>query len=221
MSIHQKLKYLRLKKGLSLEQVGEAIGVSWQTIQQWENGKTAPKRTRLDKVAGYYGVSAAQLLNDGLSLEEEIENTVNSNIEDGPDIKGNCPLISFVQAGKWAEIVDNFQPGDAEAWIPCPAPHSKNTFVLRVRGESMLDPTGRHTFSPGDLIFVDPEKRAENGSLVVIRLEHEKEATFKKLIIDGEKRFIKAINPDWPNPIQEITEEAIICGVVICKSVLI
>lgn len=131
MSIHQKLKDLRVKKGLSLEQAGEAIGVSWQTVQQWENGKTAPKRTRLDKVASFYGVAASELLNDALPLQKEKIRTEShhgskiqgiSNIEYGPDIKGSCPLISFVQAGKWQEIIDNFQPGDAEAWIPCPAP---------------------------------------------------------------------------------------------------
>lgn len=34
-----------------MEDLAARVGVSWQTIQQWENGKTAPKRTRLIAVA--------------------------------------------------------------------------------------------------------------------------------------------------------------------------
>lgn len=50
-TIHQRIKALREKRQLSMEQLAERVGVSWQTIQQWENGKTAPKRARLEAVA--------------------------------------------------------------------------------------------------------------------------------------------------------------------------
>jgi phage repressor protein C with HTH and peptisase S24 domain len=50
-TIHQRIKKLREKLGLSMEQLAERIPVSWQTVQQWENGKTAPRRARLDAVA--------------------------------------------------------------------------------------------------------------------------------------------------------------------------
>lgn len=50
MSIHERIKRRRLELGLSLEDVGDAAGVSWQTVQQWEK-KTGPKRTRLPGVA--------------------------------------------------------------------------------------------------------------------------------------------------------------------------
>ena len=139
------------------------------------------------------------------------------NIEPGPNIKGKVPLISHVQAGEWSEIIDNFQPGDAEEWFPCPICHSKKTFALRVHGESMYNPHSHPSFREGDLIFVDPERSAVNGSLVVVRLEDEKEATFKKLIIEGDKKYLKALNPAWPEPMIKISSEATICGVVIFK----
>ena len=141
----------------------------------------------------------------------------NNNIELGPDIKGRVPLISHVQAGEWSEIIDNFASGDAEQWLPCPVCHSKKTFALRVRGESMYNPHSHPSFRDGDLIYVDPEKQPINGSLVVARLENEKEATFKKLIIDGAKKYLRALNPAWPEPIIQINSDATICGVVIFK----
>lgn len=68
MDIHRKLKELRLKKGASLEDVGKAIGVSWQTVQQWENGKTAPRRTRAQLVADYFEVSLNYLMTDDATV---------------------------------------------------------------------------------------------------------------------------------------------------------
>ncbi|PJM72084.1 LexA family transcriptional regulator [Achromobacter ruhlandii] len=50
-TIHKRIKDLREKLGLSMEQLAERVSVSWQTVQQWENGKTAPKRARLEAVA--------------------------------------------------------------------------------------------------------------------------------------------------------------------------
>jgi SOS-response transcriptional repressor LexA len=130
---------------------------------------------------------------------------------------GKVPLISWVQAGNWCEAIDNFAPGDADEWYMCPVNHSESTYVLQVRGESMYNPSGRPSFQEGDLIFVDPQRSAEHGSLVVVRLDDEKEVTFKKLIIEGGKKYLKALNPDWPEPIIPINGNATMCGVVIFK----
>ena len=81
----------------------------------------------------------------------------------------------------------------------------------------MYNPNGPKSFRAGDYIFVDPTKQAENGKLVVVRQENEKAATFKQLIIDSGKCYLKALNPAWPNPIVEITKETQIVGVVILK----
>lgn len=51
MSIHQRIKDLRLNLKMSQQDVAGLVGVSWQTIQQWENGSTAPNRTRLPLAA--------------------------------------------------------------------------------------------------------------------------------------------------------------------------
>ena len=122
------------------------------------------------------------------------------------------PLISWVQAGSWSEIAGSFELGDARDLLPCPVHCSKDTFVLRVRGQSM-----EPRFRDGDLIFVDPHAPADNGRFVVVRLDGSQEAIFKQLIIEGDRRYLKALNPDWPQRIIEINESAWICGVVVFK----
>lgn len=127
------------------------------------------------------------------------------------------PLISWVQAGEWSEVIDNFAPGDAEEWPPCPVRHSASTFALRVRGESMQNPLGRPSFCDGDLIFVDPERPAMHNSLVIVRLDDSKEATFKRLVIEGDQQYLRPLNPAWPEQVIRINGNATMCGVVIFK----
>lgn len=50
MDIHTRIRRRREALGLTMEALAERLGVSWQTVQQWER-HTAPKRTRLPEVA--------------------------------------------------------------------------------------------------------------------------------------------------------------------------
>ena len=134
------------------------------------------------------------------------------NAEPGPAAHSLRPLISRVQAGAWTEIAGSFSAEDAEAHLPCPVRRSAGAFVLRVRGESMA-PRSRD----GDLIFVDPAVSPDHGRFVVVRGEHSHEATFKQLIVEGERKYLKAPNPDWPERIIESDSSAAISGVVVFK----
>jgi SOS-response transcriptional repressor LexA len=117
------------------------------------------------------------------------------------------PLINWVQAGCWAVMDDDFE---TDNYYPCPENHSEHTFALTVVGESMSP-----EFTPGEIIFVDPEVEARSGSYVVVRQNGNSEATFKQLMFDENKKYLKALNPNWPNPIIEMLSDAVICGVVI------
>jgi SOS-response transcriptional repressor LexA len=118
----------------------------------------------------------------------------------------DVPLISWEQAGS----VGNYQPGDTDVHYPCPEKHSSSTFALTIVGESMYP-----DFIPGEIIYVDPKVEAQSGSCVVIRQSSDTETTFKQLMFDGSKKYLKALNPNWPKPIIEMLPDAVICGVVI------
>lgn len=123
---------------------------------------------------------------------------------------GGCPLISWVQAGAWTEAPEF---PDAEAYLHCPVKSGPDTFALHVAGESMAP-----RFQDGDLIFVDPAAEARNGSYVVVRRgDGSAAATFKQLIEEDGRRYLKAANPDWPGRIVEADPDAAICGVVVFR----
>lgn len=194
-----------------------------QQLRRWFQGRTLPQHeksylSQLMHGKASFGERAARRLERDYGMPPGyLDRPADSNVEPGPDIAGLVPLISWVQAGHWAEIAGSLTPADAEEWLPCPVKCGPRTFVLRVRGESMFNPHGRPSFQDGDLIFVDPDRPAVHGSLVVVRLDDADEATFKKLIVEGNERYLKALNPAWPEPIIRINGNATICGVVVFR----
>lgn len=56
------LLYLRNIKGLSQEQVAEAVGISRQSYSKWEQGDTFPDIDKCDKLAKFYGVTIDSLM---------------------------------------------------------------------------------------------------------------------------------------------------------------
>lgn len=56
------LLYLRNLKGLSQEQVAEAVEISRQSYSKWEQGDTFPDIDKCDKLAKFYGVTIDSLI---------------------------------------------------------------------------------------------------------------------------------------------------------------
>lgn len=199
-TLAKRLSYVLEIKGITQERVANAIGTSQQSIQAICSGKTLKPRN-LVAIARYLNISA-DWLESGVGNMDLAEN----NAIRVKSFSSSIPLISWVQAGHWGDI----QLGTVEEFYPCPEKHSRHTFALKVQGESMAP-----DFVNSEIIFIDPEVEARNGSCVVVRQNGNTEATFKQLIIDGSQKYLKALNPNWPNPIIEMLPDAVICGVVI------
>jgi len=62
VTIHNRIKEAREAKGLNQSEVARHMKVFPQTVQQWESGKTAPRRGRLLALASFLGVTPEWLL---------------------------------------------------------------------------------------------------------------------------------------------------------------
>lgn len=197
MDIAERIKKLRTALGMTQLQVAELALTSQTALQKIEAGITKNPRN-LERLAEVLQTSP-EYLRFGVG---DMDNaTVVASA-------GNyLPLISMVQAGAWSEIQE-ISPLDVE-FYPCPIKCSPRSFIVKVEGESMLS-----DFKPGDLLYVDPEQQAENSSFVIAKLDDENLATFKQLIIDGNKKYLKAINPDWPVKFIEVNGNCTIVGKV-------
>jgi len=69
MELGQKLKEERSKAGMKQEELAQAIGVSRQTVSNWENNRSYPDIASVMKLSDLYGLSLDELLKE---LEIEI-----------------------------------------------------------------------------------------------------------------------------------------------------
>ncbi len=83
MEIGSKLKNARNEKGMTQEHAAELLGVSRQTISNWENNKSCPDIISVIKMSDFYSVSLDHLLKEDNTMNqtyqeflEESTNTV-------------------------------------------------------------------------------------------------------------------------------------------------
>ncbi len=60
----ERLYTLRKNRGLSQEQLADALGVSRQSVSKWESGASMPESDRLIAISEYFGVSLDALLRE-------------------------------------------------------------------------------------------------------------------------------------------------------------
>lgn len=58
----ERLRELRLKRGMTQTQVGDLIGVSCVTIGRYEAGEREPSNAKIAALADYFGVSVDYLM---------------------------------------------------------------------------------------------------------------------------------------------------------------
>ena len=196
--------------------IAEACDISPTAITGWiKNGRI--DKTNIAIVANMTSYDLNWLISGKGSkhiTDSPQPSILDNNIAVGPENRGDVPVISWVQAGAWCEAIDNFNVGDAERWIPCPVSHSKHTYALRVRGDSMLAPFGSSvSFSEGTLIYVDPEAPLLSGKKVIAKLLDSNEVTFKVYREEDGKKWLFPLNPQYDKI--ELVEGMHICGVVI------
>ena len=73
MEFNEKLQELRKNKGLTQEELAEALYVSRTAISKWESGRGYPSIDSLKEIARYFSVTIDELLssNEVLSIAEE------------------------------------------------------------------------------------------------------------------------------------------------------
>lgn len=77
MEIGSKLKNVRTKIGMTQEKVAEEIGVSRQTISNWENNKSFPDIMSVIHLSNLYSVSLDELLKEDEKMMEYLQESTN------------------------------------------------------------------------------------------------------------------------------------------------
>ena len=125
MEFHEKLQELRKKRGLTQEELAEALFVSRTAISKWESGRGYPSIDSLKQIAGYFSVSIDDLLSGDklLSIAEE---------ENKSNIQNMCHwLIGIMDICAIALIILPLYPDTVDGFV-----YSVNLFQYTERNTS-------------------------------------------------------------------------------------
>jgi repressor LexA len=115
------------------------------------------------------------------------------------------PLLGYVAAGMPIEAI----VGNESISVPEDLVGKRETYVLRVRGDSMIDEQIRD----GDFVIVEDRKTAENGEMVIALLEGS-DVTLKKFYRENGHVRLQPANPAM-TPIVVNADRVQVRGVVI------
>ncbi|MBQ7874839.1 MAG: helix-turn-helix domain-containing protein [Oscillospiraceae bacterium] len=102
MDIGEKLKVARIAANLTQDQASEAIGVSRQTISNWENEKTYPDIISVIKMSDLYCISLDRLLKEEKAMPDYIDYLGESTDTVKSHKKLSATVLAAVYLAVWA-----------------------------------------------------------------------------------------------------------------------
>ncbi|MCC3351593.1 helix-turn-helix domain-containing protein [Ruminococcus albus] len=91
ITIGNKIKELRQRGNLTQEELGEALGVSFQAVSKWENNIALPDIALVPTIAIYFGVSIDELFDYS---KNDIDQAVNEICSKAYEFRESDPLKS-------------------------------------------------------------------------------------------------------------------------------
>ena len=196
MTIAERLKKLRLEKGITQAELANRAKTTQQSVQRIEAGLSDGKRV-VEKIAG-----ALQIHPSWLLFGEKIGT-------EGNDLYYNLPILPW-------QNIKLITPDEYDTLPKFPMPKtlcSFQSYILIVKGDSMeSQQPGKKTFLPGDKIAIDPDKTLKCWSFVIAQIDNASEPVFKQYFEDGPKKYLKPLNPQYPTI--EMSDDMKILGVV-------
>lgn len=203
MSISERIRQRMSELNIKAKDIVQTTGASKGTVSNWVNEVTEPSGDYLVKLANCLKTSPQWIIS-GQNLNEIKERTQSYglNVIRSIELQSLVPIISWVQAGSWKESELEYL-GEETEHIPCHVPHSRNTFALRVQGESMQSSSGK-SYPDGMIIIIDGDQRnPEFGKRIIARLKDSNNITFKQLASDGTRAYLKPLNSNYPPMFEE------------------
>lgn len=183
MSIGEIISSRRKELGLTLEDVGNFVGVGKSTVLKWENGYISNmKRDKIALLAKVLQINPTELIDDEPSEPSNIRDIIVNGIY-------KVPVFETVSAGLGAyadcNIVDYIP-----IYVKNPA-EAPELIGIKVSGDSMYP-----KIEDGDIIIVQKQSSVDSGSIAVVLLDNE-EGFVKKVEYGADWMDLISINPEY------------------------
>ncbi|MCI6969489.1 MAG: helix-turn-helix domain-containing protein [Oscillospiraceae bacterium] len=177
MSIGDIMRVRRQELGLTLEDVGDYVGVGKSTVRKWEHGDI--ENMKRDKIAL---LSKILKLSPLTFITGEVEYGAPDNIIPLPKMR-KIPLLGTIACGEPILAAENI-----EALIN--ADENLNAdFALRCKGDSMINAR----IFDGDIVYIREQPDVEDGEIAAVLIGEE--ATLKRVYKYPSKVVLRPENP--------------------------
>jgi transcriptional regulator with XRE-family HTH domain len=190
MNLGERLKFIRKEKGLTQAQVAKAMGASQQFINKLENKKGIKETAKVLELAKVLGVPPRWLAY-GEGMFDDAADELPA---------GNIPLLNFDEIIEWV-TKDNpsleMSPLKRN-FIFNPFFEKKNiqkAFSVNIQNENnSLLFSNSPIFNINPIMLFAPVKKCKSGDYVIARKANENILTFRQIIKDMDKLFLKSFN---------------------------
>ena len=80
MNISQKILLQRKKKGISQEDLANALNVSRQAVSKWESSQSVPDMDKIVALSSYFNITTDYLLKDEIETIDGADNYSSKNV---------------------------------------------------------------------------------------------------------------------------------------------
>lgn len=185
MDIGKMINQRRTELKLTLEQVGQAVGVGKSTVKKWEDGYIS--NMRRDKIALLAKVLKMNPVSfiTGEFKEEEDQAT--------PLPQTNVfmrPVYDSISAG-FGVIAQDVPVDYMPTYITCPSEQDKYIWI-NVHGDSMSP-----LIDDGSKILIKKQPSVDSGQIAAVLVDDE-EAVVKKVLYNDNTVELHSVNPYYP-----------------------
>lgn len=203
------IKYYMEKKHVSSVDMCRVLNVPQSTFSYWINAKTYPRIDKIEKMADYFGISKADLVEPRLQFS--YKNLVSAAIDAMPDSvtesvsnlskamisilgeKGifpvpamrSVPLVGTIACGTPILAEQNIE-GDVSA-----PEHVHADFALRCQGDSMINAR----IFDGDIVYIRQQETVDDGEIAAVLINDE--ATLKRVHLYEDHVVLEPENPQY------------------------
>ncbi len=163
------------KMGIERRELAKAIGVPYSSLTDWINGNTYPRIDKIEKMARYFGIEKADLVEDG-SKRKEVSST-------------RIPVLGRVAAGVPIDAIEGVIDWEE---IPAEMARHGEYFGLVIKGDSM-----EPRIYDGDIVLVRKQSEAESGQIVIATVNGD-DATCKRYIKHESSIVLASLNSKYP-----------------------
>jgi repressor LexA len=185
MDIGKMINQRRTELKLTLEQVGQAVGVGKSTVKKWEDGYISNmRRDKIALLAKVLKMNPVSFITGEFKEEEE---------QAIPLPQTNVfmrPVYDSISAG-FGVIAQDVPVDYMPTYITCPSEQDKYIWI-NVHGDSMSP-----LIDDGSKILVKKQPSVDSGQIAAVLVDDE-EAVVKKILYNDNTVELHSVNPYYP-----------------------